>query len=177
MSFFGRTLFFGRGALRGYSALGYCSLGLLFALGSGCKDQQKCDEALGTARKSMQDEFLDMALARQWREHAAKICGAGEALTTLDKEIVDREAALEKAAADAAKKAADDGAAALEAAKALWKEWDDLDDKEKTEKSLAKLKKKADRVVEGLTEAYGKQVLDYNTSKFEKREKRFEDKK
>src|SRR5690606_24645685 len=43
----------------------------------GCKNQQKCDEALQTARQALQDDYLDFALARQWREHAGKICGAG----------------------------------------------------------------------------------------------------
>ncbi len=151
-------------------------LGLSCALLLGCKDQAKCDEALATARKAMQDEYLDMALARQWREHAAKICGAGDTLSTLDREIVEREAALAKAAEEAAKKAAEDGTKALEAAKALWKAWDELEDKKQTEKSLAKVKKKADRAVDGLTEAYAQQVLDYNTSKFGKRQKRFEKK-
>ena len=28
----------------------------------GCKDQEKCTEALQTARQAMQDEYLDMAL-------------------------------------------------------------------------------------------------------------------
>ncbi|MEN9581880.1 MAG: hypothetical protein RJA70_4889, partial [Pseudomonadota bacterium] len=55
-------------------------VGVLFGLTMSfvaCQDQQKCNQALETARKSMQDDYLDMALARQWREHAGSTCGAG----------------------------------------------------------------------------------------------------
>jgi SHS2 domain-containing protein len=141
---------------------------------AGCKNQQKCDEALATARKAMQDEFLDMDLARQWRQHAGKICGQGPELEKLDKEILDREAALTQAAADAAKKAADDGKKAIEKATKLWKSFDKLDEKEQDKKALGKIKKKTAKLVSGLTPEYAKQVQDYNKKQYKSRLRKLE---
>lgn len=145
----------------------------------GCKDQAKCDEALATARKSMQDEFLDMALARQWRDHAGKTCGAGPEVDALDKEIVAKEAAIVKAAEDKAKAEADAGKAAIERAGKIWSAFDkaqkDEKDEDKSKSALKKAKKKADKLVKGLTPAYGKQVLDYNKKAYKKRQKALAD--
>jgi hypothetical protein len=141
-----------------------------------CKKQEKCDEALATARKAMTDGFLDMELARQWRQLAGKVCGQGTALQTLDKEIVDREAALAQAVVDAAKKAADDGAAAVAKATKLWKSFDKLEEKEQDKAALVKIKKKANKLVAGLTPEYGKQVADYNTKQYKSRLKKLEEK-
>jgi hypothetical protein len=98
-------------SLRALVALG---LGVAFTGSVGCKDQQKCDDALKTSRQAMQDEFLDMALARQWREFAGKACGTGAELSALDKDIVDREVALSKTAEDKAKADEAAGKAAVE---------------------------------------------------------------
>lgn len=141
---------------------------------AGCKNKEKCDEALTTARKAMQDEFLDMDLARQWRQHAGKICGQGPELETLDKEILDREAALAQAAADAAKKAADDGQKAIKEATKLWKSYDKLEEKEQDKKALDKVKKKAAKLVVGLTPEYAKQVEDNNKKQYKARLKKLE---
>jgi hypothetical protein len=141
---------------------------------AGCKNQEKCDEALSTARKAMQDEFLDMDLARQWRQHAGKICGQGGELEKLDKEILDREAALAQAVADAAKKAADDGQNAIKESTKLWKSFDKLDEKEQDKKALSKVKKKAAKLVIGLTPEYAKQVEDNNKKQYKARLKKLE---
>jgi hypothetical protein len=143
---------------------------------AGCKDQAKCDEALATARKSMQDEFLDMALARQWREHAGKLCGVGAQLTALDQEILAKEAAIAKAVEDKAKAEADAGKKALEDAQKVWKGFDKLEDKEKTEEALSKASKKADKLLTGLAPDYAKQVQDYNKQQKSKRKKSLEKK-
>jgi hypothetical protein len=152
--------------------VGLLLLVVSFSGAVGCKNQEKCNDAMSTARKAMQDEFLDMALARQWRDHAGKICGQGPELQTLDKEIVDREAALAKAVEDAAKKAADDGQAALKQAEKLWKSWDKLEEKEQDKAALVKVNKKARKLVLGLTPDYAKQVETYNSKQYKARTKK-----
>jgi hypothetical protein len=152
----------------------------LFALGFGftlcltaaCKDQQKCDDALKTSRQAMQDEFLDMELARKWRDFAGKVCGNGPELTALDKEIVDREAALIKAAADKAKAEEDAGRAAIDSAAKLWKQFDQLEEKERTEAALKKTKSKTNKLIVGLAPSYAEQLQKYNEAALKKREDR-----
>lgn len=146
------------------------------AFSAGCnKNQEKCNEALATARKAMQDEFLDMDLARQWRQHAGKVCGQGTELQTLDKEILDREAALAQAVVDAANKAKADGEAAIKKATKLWKGFDKIDEKEQDSKALKKIKKKAAKLVLGLTPEYAKQVEDFNKKQYKSRAKKLEE--
>jgi len=60
----------------------------------GCqqKDPEKCAQALQTTKQAL--AVGDFALARQWREHAYKQCDDPGALSALDKEVVDTEAAL-----------------------------------------------------------------------------------
>ena len=145
-------------------------LGLL----GGCKDQQKCNEALQTARQAMQDEYLDMALARQWREHAGKLCGVGPELHTLDQEILAKEAAITKAAADkaAAEKAA--GEKAIEDSQALWKSFDELEKEAKDLKALKKTYNQAKKLMLGLAVAYAEQVKTYNEKQYDKRKTKLE---
>jgi len=155
-------------------------VGLLVAAAAsasvGCKDQEKCDQALETARKAMKDEFLDMALARQWREHAGKECGVGTELDALDKEILEKEAALIKAVEDKAKAEAEAGQKALDKSATIWAKFDKLDDKEKDEAALKKTAKKADKLAKGLAPDYAKQVKKYNKEQNKKRLKKLEDK-
>ncbi len=68
------------------------------AFGCSEKDATKCQEALDGTRKSV--AAADAALTSQWRERAYKYCADQTALTTLDKEIADKQAA--QAAAKAA---------------------------------------------------------------------------
>src|SRR5262245_60195560 len=60
----------------------------------GCqkKDPEKCAQAQATTKQAL--AIGDFALARQWREHAYKQCDDPGALSALDKEVVDTEAAL-----------------------------------------------------------------------------------
>jgi hypothetical protein len=147
---------------------------LCFAGAAGCKDQQKCNDALQTARQAMQDQYLDMALARQWRDHAGKVCGVGPELQTLDKEILDREAAITKAAADKAKAEMEAGQKAMEAAKELWKGFDELDKEAKDLKTLKKTYSDSKKLMAGLVVAYADQLKAYNDKQFEKRKTRLE---
>jgi hypothetical protein len=77
---------------RPITALGFV---LSIALGlPGCqkKDPEKCAQAQATTKQAL--AIGDFALARQWREHAYKQCDDPGALSALDKEVVDTEAAL-----------------------------------------------------------------------------------
>ena len=60
----------------------------------GCqkKDPEQCAQAQATTKQAL--AIGDFALARQWREHAYKQCDDPGALSALDKEVVDTEAAL-----------------------------------------------------------------------------------
>jgi hypothetical protein len=150
-------------------AMASLGLGLAFTGTAGCKDQQKCDDALKTSRQAMQDEFLDMTLARQWREFAGKACGIGAELAALDKDIVDREVALAKAAEDKAKAEESAGKTAIESASRLWKDFDQLPEAERSEAALKKSKSKASKLLLGLAPAYAEQLLKYNDSAFKRR--------
>lgn len=151
--------------------LGVIALGLTAV---GCKDQQKCNDALQTARQAMQDQYLDMGLARQWREHAGKVCGVGPELQTLDKEIIDREAAIAKAAADKAKAEMEAGQKAIESAKELWKGFDELEKEAKDLKALKKTYSDAKKLMAGLVVAYADQLKAFNEKQFEKRKAKLE---
>lgn len=155
---------------RSWVAVAALGLGLL----PGCKDQQKCNDALQTARQSMQDEYLDMALARQWREHAGKLCGVGAELEALDRDILAKEAAIVKAVADkaAAEKAA--GEKAIEDSKALWRSFDELQKEAKDVKALKQTYNQTKKLLAGLPVAYGEQVKTYNETQYDKRKTKLE---
>jgi hypothetical protein len=74
---------------------------LLSAIGCSNKDAAKCANGLATARQALTAK--DLGLASQWREYAYKQCEDVAQLAQLDKEIVDRQAALAKEASDKAK--------------------------------------------------------------------------
>jgi len=68
-------------------------LSALFAL-PACsqKSAEKCADAQKVARQAVEGQNFDSA--RQWREYAYKHCEDAAALAALDKELVDREAAI-----------------------------------------------------------------------------------
>lgn len=138
----------------------------------GCQDKEKCDDALRTARQAMQDEYLDMQLARQWRDYAGKACGAGESLAALDQEILAREAELAKQEQEKAAAAEAAGRQAIETSKQLWRDYDDLDAKQRDREQLKSTYSKAKKLVSGLTEAYAQQVQEYNEKQYEKRKQK-----
>ncbi|GMV13238.1 MAG: hypothetical protein AMXMBFR56_14620 [Polyangiaceae bacterium] len=75
---------------------------LAFLAVSACnqKDPKKCENAQSVIRQGIVAE--DFAAARQWRDYAYKHCADRTALDALDKDIVDKEAAVQsrKAAED-----------------------------------------------------------------------------
>lgn len=158
---------------------GNCSLrtigvlvALLGAASFGCQDKEKCDDALRTARQAMQDEYLDMQLARQWRDYAGKACGAGDSLAALDQEILAREAEIAKKEQEVAAAAEEAGRQAIETSKQLWRDFDALDAKQRNQEQLKSTYSKAKKLGSGLTEAYAKQVQDYNEKQYEKRQQK-----
>jgi hypothetical protein len=76
-------------------------LSLLALVSCSTKDPTKCANGLTTTRQALAAK--DLSLAGQWREYAYKHCEDAAQLTQLDKEIVDRQAALAKEKADKAK--------------------------------------------------------------------------
>jgi outer membrane murein-binding lipoprotein Lpp len=156
------------------SSVSIATVVLGLGLTAGCKDQAKCNEALATARQAMQDDYLDMNAARQWRDHAGKICGAGSEIQTLDQEILAKEAAIVKAAADKAEAEKAAGEKAIEDSKALWKSWDDLEKDAKNLQALKKTYNQAKKLMLGLPIAYAEQVKTYNETQYDKRKTKLE---
>jgi hypothetical protein len=74
------------------------------AFGCSEKDATKCQEALDGTRKSV--AAADVALTSQWRERAYKYCADQSALSALDKEIADKQAAAATAKAAEAQRLA-----------------------------------------------------------------------
>ena len=90
--------------LRGFLALATAAS----ALGCSQKDATKCQEALDGTRKSI--AAADNNLISQWRNRAYTYCADRGSLTTLDRQIVDQQAADAAAkAAVAQRKAQNDG--------------------------------------------------------------------
>ena len=73
-------------------------LGLIAVVGCNSKDAAKCANGLATARQAL--AARDIALATQWREYSYKQCEDVSQLAQLDKEIVDKQAAIAKEASD-----------------------------------------------------------------------------
>src|SRR5262245_3070758 len=87
------------------------ALALLSTAGAaGCSQKRagKCADGQKVARQAV--EGGDFALAKQWREYAYKQCADASALSALDQEIVNKEAAVTAEAERAAKSKADTAA-------------------------------------------------------------------
>lgn len=86
--------------VRGSSSLGLVALFLV--VGCQNKDAAKCSEAQQTARQALNTKDVDLAV--KWREYAYKQCEDATQLSQLDKEIVEKRAAIDAAARDLAQK-------------------------------------------------------------------------
>lgn len=145
---------------------------LLVAIGfgfltGGCVDKEKCDEAIKVTREALTKEQPD--IARQWRERAWKICNDATTTAALDKEIVEKEAALAKRAADAVKAVGESAQQRMNAATTVWKGFDKLPETERTQENLEAYRQKAARMSQGLPPEYASQLDAYNSGEFEKR--------
>jgi hypothetical protein len=87
---------------------GWLLVSTAFVAGCNKKSAEKCADGQKVARQAVEGQ--DFALAKQWREYAYKHCEDATALTALDQEIVNREAAVAAEAARAAKAKADTAA-------------------------------------------------------------------
>jgi hypothetical protein len=87
---------------------GFLLVGVPSLTGCSQKNAEKCADGQKVARQAI--EGRDFALAKQWREYAYKHCDDATALSALDQEIVNREAAATAEAERAAKAKADTAA-------------------------------------------------------------------
>jgi hypothetical protein len=159
---------FGRLARRA-ATVGTAAIALV---ATSCVDKQKCDEAIQVTRDSLAKDQPD--IARQWRDRAWKICNDPSMTTPLDKEITDKEAEIQKRAADQTKAIADAAQQRMNTSTAVWKGFDKLDPKAKTEAALDAYRDKAQKMSDGLPTDYAKQLDDYNARAYEQRKRMVE---
>jgi phytoene dehydrogenase-like protein len=143
----------------------------VLALASGCQlfgqDPARCDQSVATVRQAI--GFKDFASARTWREYTWKVCDERGVVATLDKEIVDAEAAV-AAEADAAKKNAVKLAKdRINAAQKLWRAFDAETPTNRNEQALDAARKSATRLENGLTPTFAQQLRKYNEGEYQKR--------
>jgi hypothetical protein len=150
------------------AAQGLC---LAVALASGCQlfgqDPARCDQSVATVRQAI--GFKDFASARTWREYTWKVCDERGVVATLDKEIVDAEAAaaaeVEAAKQNSVKLAKD----RINAAQKLWRGFDAETPANKNEQTLDATRKSATRLESGLTPTFAQQLRKYNDGEYQKR--------
>jgi hypothetical protein len=142
-------------------------LGLALLLGTGCEDNKQCDESVATLKKSI--EVKDFAAARNWRDYAWKACSERAVFATLDKSILDGEAAEVQRVADTAKQVAAEGQKRIDAAQRLWRNFDAQDKAARTAQALAGVLEQAKRLEAGLSPEYAQQISAYNQAQYEKR--------
>ena len=145
--------------------------GALATLGTGCQvfagDSARCEQSVATVRQAI--GFKDFASARTWREYSWKVCDERGVIATLDKEIVDAEAAAVAEAAAAKKKERGLAKDRINAAQKLWRAFDAEAAAAKTEQALEATRKSAARLESGLTPEYAQQLRKYNEGEHQKR--------
>jgi hypothetical protein len=141
-------------------------------LASGCQkllghDPERCDQSVATVRQAI--AFKDFESARKWRDYTWKVCDERAIVTTLDKELVDAEAALVKETQATAKKAQQVARKRINAAQALWLKFDAEKPADRTAAALDATRDAARRLAKGLTPEYQKQIDAYNDAEYQKR--------
>jgi len=143
----------------------------LAALVGGCQlfgqDTARCEQSAATVRQAI--GFKDFASARTWREYTWKVCDERGVIATLDKEIVDAEAAVTAEAAAAKKKALGLAKERINAAQKLWRAFDADAAADKTSQALEATRKSAARLESGLSPDYARQLRKYNEAEHQKR--------
>jgi hypothetical protein len=163
----------GVGRHRAESALGLWGIGLMLVGGlSSCdkllgNNSSQCEQSVNTVRQAV--SFKDFPLARQWREYAWKVCDERAVFATLDKEIIDAEARAATETAQAAKKAQQLAQKRINAAQALWRQFDAQEASKRTPEALDATAESAKRLERGLTPAYAQKLQAYNDSEKQKR--------
>lgn len=159
-----------RGQARRRWSIGLALAGVT-ALATGCQlfgqDSARCDQSVATVRQAI--GFKDFASARTWREYSWKVCDERGVIATLDKEILDAEAALAAEAAAAKKNALKLGKERINAAQKLWRGFDGETAANRNEQALDEVRKSATRLENGLTPTLAQQLRKYNESEYQKR--------
>jgi hypothetical protein len=146
-----------------------CLAALVFVT-AGCqllgKDPALCEQSAATVRQAI--SFKDFESARKWRDYTWKACDERAVVATLDKEILDGEAALdaETKAHAAAQQLAKQR---INAAQAAWYAFDRSKPEEHTPEALDATRKSAKRLEEGLPPAFAEKIAAYNAAQYEKR--------
>jgi hypothetical protein len=143
---------------------------------SGCKDKKKCEEAEATTKQALNVE--DTALARQWRERTWKMCGDKGKVDALGKEILAKEEEIANRAQAAAQAARDLAQSKVEELKRLWVGIDKLDmfkatgkkfEKDKLEAEIKNAYAEGKRMLNGVDEAYAKDLLKFHSKLYKRR--------
>lgn len=152
-----------------------CRAGLMLlsfgALISGCDklrgDSGQCEQSVNTVRQAV--SFKDFESARKWREYTWKVCDERAIVATLDKEIVDAEAAALAETQAVAKQAKELAQQHVNSAQALWLKLDATEAAQRTRQALDDTRESAKRLERGLTPAYAQKLQAYNESEYQKR--------
>ncbi|MEO8179632.1 MAG: hypothetical protein ABI895_12435 [Deltaproteobacteria bacterium] len=142
----------------------------LLLVSAGCQllgqDPARCEQSAATVRQAL--SFKDFESARKWRDYTWKVCDERAVVATLDKEILDGEAALDaetKANAQAQQLAKQ----RINAAQSAWYAFDRAKAEEHTPEALDATRKSAKRLEEGLPPAFAEKIAAYNAAQYEKR--------
>ena len=154
-----------------YRAVSYGPCWLAVALISSCQlfgqDPARCEQSVATVRQAI--GFKDFASARTWREYTWKVCDERGVIATLDKEIVDAEAAVATEAEVAKKNSVKLAKDRINTAQKLWRGFDGETAANRNEKALDEVRKSATRLETGLTPTFAQQLRKYNEGEYQKR--------
>lgn len=146
----------------------------LMAMGSlisGCQlfgqDPARCDQGVATVRQAI--GYKDFASARTWRDYTWKVCDERAIVDTLDKEIVDAEAAAAAEVEAIKQKAAKLAKDRINAAQALWLKFDAEAAPNRTREALDATRKSAKRLERDLEPTYAAKLGQYNDVEYQKR--------
>lgn len=130
-------------------------------------DSSQCEQSVNTVRQAV--SFKDFESARKWREYAWKVCAERAIVATLDKEIVDAEAAELAQTQASAKQAKALAQQHVNSAQALWLKLDATETAQRTRQALDDTRESAKRLERGLTPAYAQKLQAYNETEYQKR--------
>ena len=131
------------------------------------RDPARCDQSAATVRQAI--SLGDFEAARHWRDYTWKVCDERAVVATLDKEILDGEAALEAKAKASAQQAKELAQSRINAAQKTWLEFDAAKPEDRTRETLDATRKSAKRLENGLSSTYAAQLETYNLAQYEKR--------
>jgi phytoene dehydrogenase-like protein len=148
----------------GLIALGACLSSCQQLFG---QDPERCNQSVATVRQAI--GYKDFESARKWRDYTWKVCDERAIVATLDKELVDTEAAFIAEKAAEKKKAEKLAQDRVNAAQELWLKFDAETAANRNLQTLAAARKSAKRLERGLKPAHAQQLAAYNEAEYEKR--------